>query len=502
MNAPYHGPARAELDVAIMGAGFSGLCMAIALKKAGRTNFRVFEKADDLGGTWRDNRYPGCACDVPSHLYSFSFEQNPDWSRSYSPQPEIWRYMKDTAAKYDLASHVTYGAAVTDAVFDEAAHFWRIKLANGETTTARALVSGVGALHLPAFPKIKGLSDFAGQAFHSSEWDENADLTGRRIGVIGTGASAIQIVPSIADKVKQLSLFQRTPPWVLPRMDHGFSERTKRLFRYVPGLQRLFRGAIYAMMEMRALGFLGNRKIMERVEKFARDYIEKTIPDPALRKALTPDYQIGCKRILVSDDYYQAFNRSNVSLVTSPIDHVTANGIVTADGQLHECDTLIYATGFRANEPLADINIVGRGGHTLAHDWRFGAEAYYGITVTGYPNFFILLGPNTGLGHNSIIFMIEAQVRYVMHCLGWLFREGADQVEVRQNVQRDFNTKLRKDMDRTVWQSGCHSWYLNENGTNSTIWPGFTASYWWQTRHPDPHDFVITAPQPTVAALA
>jgi cation diffusion facilitator CzcD-associated flavoprotein CzcO len=255
-------------------------------------------------------------------------------------------------------------------------------------------------------------------------------------------------------------------------------------------------------MELRALGFLGNRKLMQRVEKFARDYIEKTVADPALRKALTPDYQIGCKRILVSDDYYQAFNRPNVSLVTSPIDHVTAKGIVTADGALHECDTLIYATGFRANEPLADINIVGRSGHTLAHDWRFGAEAYYGITVAGYPNFFMLLGPNTGLGHNSIIFMIEAQARYVMHCLGWLFREGADQVEVRRNVQADFNAKLKADMDRTVWQSGCHSWYLNENGTNSTIWPGFTVSYWWQTRHPDPHDFVITAPQPTVAALA
>ncbi|HTW35445.1 MAG TPA: NAD(P)/FAD-dependent oxidoreductase [Rhizomicrobium sp.] len=501
MNAPYHGPARAELDVAIMGAGFSGLCMAIALKKAGQTNFRIFEKAHDLGGTWRDNRYPGCACDVPSHLYSFSFEQNPDWSRSYSPQAEIWRYMKACADKYDLTSHIRYGAAVTDAAFDEARHVWRIKLANGETTTARALVSGVGALHLPAYPKIKGLESFAGHSFHSSEWDESADLTGQRVGVIGTGASAIQIVPSIAGQVKQLTLFQRTPPWVLPRMDRGFSERTKTLFRTIPGLQRLFRGVIYAAMEMRALGFLGNRKLMQRVEKFARDYLEETIPDPALRKALTPDYQIGCKRILISDDYYQAFNRPNVSLVTASIDHATAQGIVTADGQPREFDTLIYATGFRANEPLAEINIVGRGGHTLAHDWRFGAEAYYGITVAGYPNFFILLGPNTGLGHNSIIFMIEAQVRYVMHCLGWLFREGAFEVEVRRNVQQEFNAKLKKDMDRTVWQSGCHSWYLNENGTNSTIWPGFTVSYWWRTRHPDPHDFVITAPEPA-AALA
>ena len=501
MNAPYHGPAKAELDVAIIGAGFSGLCMAIALKKAGTQTFRVFEKADDLGGTWRDNRYPGCACDVPSHLYSFSFEQNPDWSRSYSPQPEIWRYMKQCADKYGIGSHLRFGTAVTEARFDETNHFWRITLASGETITARALVSGVGALHLPAFPKIKGLENFAGRAFHSSEWDETADLTGQRVGVIGTGASAIQIVPAIADKVKQLTLFQRTPPWVLPRMDQSFSERAKRRFRAIPGLQRLFRGFIYANMEMRALGFLGNRKLMQRVEKFAHDYLEKTIPDPELRKALTPDYQIGCKRILVSDDYYQSFNRPNVALATSPIDHATANGIVTADGQTHEFDTLIYATGFRANEPMAELNIVGRSGHTLAHEWRAGAEAYYGITVAGYPNFFVLLGPNTGLGHNSIIFMIEAQVRYVMHCLGWLFREGADEVEVRRDVQRAFNAKLKADMNRTVWQSGCHSWYLNENGTNSTIWPGFTVSYWWQTRQPDPHDFVIAVPGKVVPAL-
>jgi cation diffusion facilitator CzcD-associated flavoprotein CzcO len=502
MNAPYHGPARPELDVAIMGAGFSGLCMAIALKKAGHNSFRIFEKAGDLGGTWRDNRYPGCACDVPSHLYSFSFEQNPDWSRSYSPQPEIWRYMKHCADKYGLHSHLTFNAAVTDAVFDEANHFWRIKLADGETATARALVSGVGALHLPAYPKIKGLRDFAGPAFHSSEWDESVDLSGKRVGVIGTGASAIQIVPEIVHKVKQLTLFQRTPPWVLPRMDHGFSARAKRLFRHVPGLQRLFRGAIYANMEMRALGFLGNRKLMQRIEKLALDYIGNTVADPALRKALTPDYQIGCKRILISDDYYQTFNRPNVSLVTAPIDHATLDGIVTADGRLHEFDALIFATGFRANEPLAEIHVGGRDGHTLAHDWRSGAEAYYGITVAGYPNFFVLLGPNTGLGHNSIIFMIEAQVRYVMHCLSWLFREGADEVEVRADVQRAFNAKLKKDMDSTVWQSGCHSWYLNENGTNSTIWPGFTVSYWWQTRQPDPHDFVIRAPEPAVPSLA
>lgn len=502
MNAPFAAPRQAELDVAIIGAGFSGICMAIALKKAGTNSFLVFEKAGDLGGTWRDNRYPGCACDVPSHLYSFSFEQNPDWSRSYSPQSEIWRYMKACASKYGVLPHFRFGAAVTAASFDEAQHIWRITLASGETVTARALVSGVGALHLPAYPKIAGLESFAGRAFHSSEWDENLDLKDRKVGVIGTGASAIQIVPAIAPQVKHLTLFQRTPAWVLPRMDYSFSARAQRLFRHIPGLQRLFRHALYWNMEMRALGFLGNRKLMIRVEQFARDYLERTIADPKLRAALTPDYQIGCKRILISDDFYQAFNRPDVELETSPIDHATANGIVTSDGREHEIDTLIYATGFRANEPLAELAITGRGGRKLADDWKSGASAYYGITVAGYPNFFMLLGPNTGLGHNSIIVMIEAQVRYTMHCLAWLLREGAQQVEVRGEVQRAFNTRLKAKMDRTVWQSGCHSWYLNENGTNSTIWPGFTASYCWETRQPVPHEFVITLADKPVAALA
>jgi cation diffusion facilitator CzcD-associated flavoprotein CzcO len=255
-------------------------------------------------------------------------------------------------------------------------------------------------------------------------------------------------------------------------------------------------------MEMRALSFLGNRKLMQSIEKLARGYIEKTVNDPALRTALTPDYQIGCKRILISDDYYQAFNRPNVTLETQAIDHATVTGLVTADGRAHEFDTLIYATGFRANEPLAEIAIRGRAGHSLAHEWRHGADAYYGMTVADFPNFFMLLGPNTGLGHNSIIFMIEAQMRYIMHCLGWLFREGADAVDVKREVQRRFNNELKAKMDRTVWQSGCHSWYLNENGTNSTIWPGFTLNYWWQTRQPDPHDFVMTLPETTVSPLS
>jgi len=485
MNAPFK--PSADLDVAIIGAGFSGLCMAIKLKEAGCESFTIFEKASDLGGTWRDNRYPGCACDVPSHLYSFSFEQNPDWSRSFSPQAEIWRYMKDCAGKHGILSHMRFNAGVASAAYDESAQLWRLRLKDGETVTARALVSGIGALHLPTFPKLKGLESFAGRAFHSSEWDESYDLAGKRVAVIGTGASAVQIVPNIADKVAQLTLFQRTPSWILPRQDRAYAGETKNRFRKFPFLQRLLRNFIYLALESRALGFISRPGILKPAEKMARAYIARTIPDPAMRAALTPGYAIGCKRILISDDFYPALTRPNVELVTDAIREVTPQGIVTEDGRLREFDAIVHATGFRATELLSELPITGRGGRKLADDWKDGAEAYYGIAVAGYPNFFMLLGPNTGLGHNSVIFMIEAQVRYVMDCLSW----RAGEVEVREDVQRAFNAALNAKMERTVWKSGCRSWYLNENGTNSVIWPGFTVDYWWKTRHARRNDFEV-----------
>jgi cation diffusion facilitator CzcD-associated flavoprotein CzcO len=372
MNAPSQTaqPHKADLDVAIIGAGFSGICMAIALKKAGYTAFRIFEKAHDLGGTWRDNQYPGCACDVPSHLYSFSFEQNPNWSRSFSPQPEIWRYMKDCASKYAILPHMQFDAAIAAAQYDEADQIWRLKLKSGQSVSARAVVSGVGALHLPAYPQISGLDTFAGRTFHSSAWDQNFDLRGKTIGVIGTGASAIQIVPSIAPEVKQLYLFQRTPSWIVPRMDRAFSQNAQRRFRRIPFLQRLFRNLIYWRMEFGVLGFLGNRGFMKQVEKFARAYIDRSIPDEKLRAALTPNYAIGCKRILISDDFYASLTRDNVELVTAPISEATSDTIMTNDGAARKIDALIYATGFRATDLLSEISIVGRGGRHLSDDWR------------------------------------------------------------------------------------------------------------------------------------
>ena len=494
MNAPFRSDAETpELDVAIIGAGVSGMGMAIALKKAGRNNFRVFEKEKDLGGTWLLNRYPGCACDVPSFLYSFSFAQNPNWSRSYSPQGEIWRYMKDVAERYDLGPHMRFDAGVNSADWDDAHQLWRVRLKSGEAVTARALVSGTGALHVPSYPAIKGIESFTGKVMHSAEWDESYDLTGKRVAVIGTGASAIQIVPSIAGKVAHLDLFQRTPAWVMPRMDRAIPQSLKDRFRRFPFLQRLMRTFIYSRMEMGAIAFTMRPSMMKSFEGLARKYLARAVPDTALREKLTPNYVIGCKRVLVSDDFYPSLQRDNVSLVTTPIREIAPTGVVTEDGTLHEADVLICATGFRVTDWLANLKITGRGGRTLVEEWKKAgqASAYYGITVAGFPNFFMLLGPNTGLGHNSVVFMIEAQVRYAMDCLGWLWRGKAGAVEPRADIQQSFMDALNAKMRNTVWMSGCKSWYLNENGTNSTIWPSFTLSYWWRTHGARKSDFVF-----------
>lgn len=497
MNAPFRDPDI--LDVAIIGAGFSGLCMAIKLKEAGRANFRVFEKASDLGGTWFLNRYPGCACDVPSHLYSFSFDQNPGWSRAYSPAGEIWRYQKATAEKHGILPFIRLNAEVARAEYDDGAALWRLTLASGESFAARALVAGAGILHVPLIPEIAGAETFAGKTMHTAKWDDGYDLTGKRVAVLGTGASAVQLVPAIADKVAHLDLYQRTPGWVIPRMDYAFSDGAKRRFLRLPFLQRLFRGAIYWRAEMLAYGFTRDMKMVAKFQKLAEDYLVKAVPDSELRAKLTPDFPLGCKRVLISDDFYPALQRENVSVVTDKVAEIRPNGVVTADGTLREVDALLYATGFRVTDWLSHVDIRGRGGRKLIDDWQDGASAYYGVTVNGYPNMFLLLGPNTGLGHNSVVFMIEAQVRYAMGCLKWLWN-GAGTVEVKADVQNAFNARLHEKMKGTVWMSGCKSWYLNANGTNSTIWPDFTVSYWWKTHSADKRDYdVETVPQRVAA---
>jgi cation diffusion facilitator CzcD-associated flavoprotein CzcO len=486
MNAPFRDPTT--LDVAIIGAGFSGLCMAIKLKEAGRTNFKVFEKASDIGGTWFLNRYPGCACDVPSHLYSFSFEQNPNWSRAYSPAQEIWKYQKATAEKRGVMPFIRCNAEVARAEYDEVAQLWRLTLANGERISARALVAGAGILHVPFYPEIEGAESFAGKTMHTADWDDAYDLKGKRVAVIGTGASAVQLVPGIAAKVAHLDLYQRTPGWVIPRMDYAFSDRVKAWFARAPLLQRLWRNAIYWRAEMLAIGFTRNPKMVAKFQKLAEDYLARAIRDPEMRKKLTPDFPLGCKRVLISDDFYPALQRKNVSLITERIAGIRPNGVVTADGTQREVDAILYATGFRVTDWLSHVDIRGRGGRKLTEDWRDGASAYYGVAVNGYPNMFLLLGPNTGLGHNSVVFMIESQVRFALACLKWLW-SGAGAVEVKKDVQDAFNADIQERMKGTVWMSGCKSWYLNPNGTNSTIWPDFTVTYWWKTRSADRRDF-------------
>jgi cation diffusion facilitator CzcD-associated flavoprotein CzcO len=449
--------------IVIVGAGFGGIGMGIALKKAGYHDFVILDKDDDLGGTWRDNQYPGCACDVPSPLYSYSFELNPDWSRLFAPQQEIWGYLRACTRKYGLNEHIRYCCAVERMDWDDLARRWNIETVEGGELGGyrpRAVVSAAGALHLPSYPDIPGAGRFGGTAFHSARWNHSCDLTGKRVAVIGTGASAIQFVPEVAAKAAHLTVFQRTPPWIHPRPDVGIPERMRAAFRTVPLTARAVRDAIYTALEARAVGF-------------------------------TPDYTIGCKRILLSSDYYPALQRPNVDLITDPITGITETGMVTVDGSAHPADVIIYATGFRVVESVTSLNVAGRDGRKLAPE---NLEAYRGVTVGGFPNFFMLLGPNTGLGHTSAVFMIESQIQHVLSCLRILSKAKASTIEVREPAQRRYNDALQRRLRRAVWsEGGCDSWYLDADGVNRTLWPGFSFEYWARTRRARRGDYQVEA---------
>ncbi|HEX6520047.1 MAG TPA: NAD(P)/FAD-dependent oxidoreductase [Streptosporangiaceae bacterium] len=477
--------------IVIVGAGFSGIGMGIALKKAGFDDFVILEKDADLGGTWRDNRYPGCACDVPSPLYSFSYELNPSWTRLFAPQPEIWEYLRECAVKYHVSRHIRYGSAVEGMEWDDAARRWTVRTADGERYRAHAVVSGAGALHIPSYPEISGMDRFGGESFHSSCWALR-DLTGKRVAVIGTGASAIQFIPSVARQSAHVTVFQRTPPWIHPRPDVAIPAGVRTVLRTVPGAARGLRAAIYWALESRALGFAVDPKLMAPLEAIARRHLAKQVADPGLRARLTPDYTIGCKRILLSSDYYPALQRPNVDLVTDDITEITSSGVVTSDGSVREIDVIIYATGFRVVDAATELHVIGRGGIKLADEWADGVEAYRGITVDGFPNFFLLLGPNTGLGHTSVVFMIESQVQHVMSCLRILSRERASTIEVLQPALRQYNDALQRRLRRAVWSAGgCRSWYLDEAGVNRAIWPGFSFEYWARTRRARRADYSV-----------
>lgn len=471
-----------DLRIAIVGSGFSGLGMAIRLKRAGIHSFFILERAGEIGGTWRDNSYPGCACDIPAHLYSFSFEQNANWSRLYSPWHEIQAYLERCTDKYQLRSHIKFNSDVREARFDGSSGKWTILCSSGQTYRANILISATGPLNKPVIPDIRGLGSFAGEWFHSSTWNHDYDLTDKNVAVIGTGASAIQIIPGIVDRVKKLYVYQRTPPWVVPRWDRPFGRVARAVFRQVPPLRWIYRALLYWYQEQLAFAFVTNLGTHKLLEKIAAGHMKRVIKNPAMREKLTPSYRIGCKRILVADDYYPAIARDHVELVTEPIKAFTMHGILTEDGMERAVDAIVLATGFAATEFVAPMKIYGKQGTELGALWRRDVESYLGITVSGFPNFFMLIGPNTGLGHNSVVFMLEAQVHYVLKCIEAMRRKDAASIELRDEVQRAFSKRLQERMQRTTWVSGCRSWYLREDGKNFTLWPGFTVDYWLRTR--------------------
>jgi cation diffusion facilitator CzcD-associated flavoprotein CzcO len=492
-------PARVRF--AIAGSGFAGIGAGIKLREAGIHDFVILERGSDVGGTWRDNTYPGCACDVPSHLYSFSFEPNPNWSRTFSPQPEIWDYLRHCAKKYGVEPHVLFNHTVTEAAWDDDNEVWTIETDKG-SITADFFISGVGALSDPKLPDIPGIETFEGHMFHSAQWDHEYDLTDKKVAVIGTGASSIQFVPKIQPKVKQLNLFQRTAPWIMPQRDRDLTRFEQRLYKLFPPVQLAMRAAIYWVRELFVLGFMRPRKGSPG-EQISRRHLNSQVKDPALRKKLTPHYRMGCKRVLISDAYYPALQQPNVDVVTDGIAEIKPHSIVTKDGTEREIDALILGTGFYVTDmPVAEY-VRGRGGKTMADHWHGSPQAYLGSTVNGFPNMFFLVGPNTGLGHNSIVFMIESQLNYLMECLEQLDARGADVFEVREEVQTAFNDRLQQRLQGTVWNSGgCASWYLDENGKNTTIWPGFTWPFRQETRHFNPADYELTARERASEPLA
>ncbi|OOG53425.1 NAD(P)/FAD-dependent oxidoreductase [Polaromonas sp. C04] len=475
------------IEVAIIGAGIGGLCAAIRLRAAGVASLVVLERASEVGGTWRDNTYPGCACDVPSHLYSLSFEPNRGWTRPYSQQAEIQAYLRRVVKQYGLDAVIRFGHEVGALRWDAGAQHWQIERAGRPMLQARHVIVATGPLNKPLLPSVPGLDTFDGPAFHTSQWRHDVSLRGKRIAVVGTGASAVQVVPEIAPDAAHLTVFQRTPGWVLPRRDRPYGPLRRWLYAHVPGLQTLVRWRIYWFNEWIGMGFLGSARMQALLRRLALQHLRRQVRDAALRAALTPDFNPGCKRLLFSNTWFRTLQQPNVSLVTQAVARVTPQGVVSSDGRLHPCDVIIWGTGFRATEFITPLRIHGERGEELSERWRAQpAATRLGITVADFPNLFMLVGPNTGLGHNSIIFMIEAQLNYIVGALRSLRQRGQTTLRLRPEIQADNYAATQQKMKTTVWSSGCHSWYQNADGRIDTLWPGFTWEYWRQTRRFDP----------------
>jgi cation diffusion facilitator CzcD-associated flavoprotein CzcO len=475
--------------VAVIGAGFGGIGMGVRLKKAGIHSFTIFEKGADVGGIWRDNTYPGCCCDVPSHLYSFSFEKYRSATVGYPAQREILEYLHQVALKYGLHDHLRLNAEVTAARYDEDSGRWTITLAGGEQHTADVVVYAVGQLHRPRLPDIPGRDTFEGVSFHSARWNHDHDLTQRTVAVIGTGSSAGQLIPHVARAARRLHVFQRSASWVIPKPRLEFRGPTRLAFKHLPFLQSAYRAAIYLAGDLVLWPVVPTGWSALPVKWVARWHMRNQVRDERLRRKLTPDHPIGCKRIVMDSNYYPALNRDNVELVTERITRITPTGIETEDGTHREVDTIVYASGFRTTEFLAPMEIQGKQGINLHEQWHGTAQAYLGVAVPNFPNLFILHGPNSILGHNSNVFMIECQARYIIKCLRMLSSTPRGGLEVRQDAMTEYKRQLDRAIDRTVWREGCQSWYKTASGEVTNPWPGSAGRYQRLLRRPDRHAF-------------
>ncbi len=479
---------RPSPSVAIIGAGFGGIGLGMTLKRAGVDSFTIFEKAEGIGGVWRDNTYPGAACDVPSHLYSFSFEPNPDWTRVYSPQPEILDYLERCVEKYGMAPNLRLGTEVMRAQFDEQSGRWRIETTGGETVEADVLVSACGQLSRPALSRIEGAERFEGPIFHTARWDHEVELEGKHVAVIGTGASTIQVVPAIAPGVGQLDVYQRSAPYVMPKKDRPYSPWERRLFRRFPPARWARRFQQWLAFEIFVSAFNQFRPVARLGIRIHERHLDEQVSDPALKEVLRPDHVLGCKRVLISGDYYETLERPNVELVTEGVRELTKRGVIAEDGTERKADVIVLSTGFESTGFLAPMEIRGREGVELNEAWREGANAYLGMTVAGFPNLFIMYGPNTNLGSGSIIFQLESQMSYILDAVRKLQSRGG-WLSVRPEVQASFDREIQKRLSTSVWQTGCSNWYLDEDGRNTNNWPGFTLEYRSRTRRLDPEDY-------------
>jgi cation diffusion facilitator CzcD-associated flavoprotein CzcO len=491
-TADRSGSAPRSTRIVVIGAGFGGLAASIELKRAGFDDLVILERGDDVGGVWRENTYPGAACDVPSPLYSFSFERNPRWLKRYAGQPDILAYLRRVADKYDLRRHMRFGTEVTSAEYDDVTRRWQVRTDGGDVIDADVLVPAVGQLSRPSLPVITGRATFGGPAFHSAEWHHSVDLRGKRVAVIGTGASAVQFVPEIATQAAHVDVYQRTPPYVVPRWDTTFTAAHHALFSRVPATQLAERGGWYSVTEFLAVALLYSKPLARAVTALARHHMRRQVPDPAMFERIWPDYPIGCKRILFSNDYLPALCRPDVELVTDRIDAITPTGVRTVDGAERAADVIVYGTGFAATEFLEPMTVHGTGGRDLAEQWREGASAYLGIAVPHFPNLFLMYGPNTNLGTGSIVFMQECQARYIRQAVEYAAALRAP-IAVRDTVAAEFDAEVQTRLDGGVWTQ-CRNWYRNTHGRVTTNWPGTVTEYRRRTARFRPSEYDVDAP--------